>query len=193
MSKEPSYRYFVGNGEKAVALAKEAVDRMQRHQKACQDLRKAYGATHAVQQYNGIAGIAVEVAEQTRPNHIEGFKFKDRHVSEKPGTELHGYAPDKRTATGRKFAAEAGAIGRFDASGWLIAQLGAARYVVGYSSGSKTGAAMYQSSAGTLNGDVLVLKVPVDPEDPFEPPTFLREVKKSEWIAITEEGAACPA
>jgi hypothetical protein len=95
------------------------------------------------------------------------------------------YVPHRGTKIGRQAAREADALRLFTASTHIVGALSAERHAL-------VGNKMCWSAAG-IYGRQIVLVVPAHGDcEPYQPPPMLREIKRSEFIAITEEQTEAP-
>lgn len=186
MNEEIKYRYFIAEGAKVESilaagqiLKTEAVERnstcIQKYGADC-----TWGGAHESPRAVGFAHNGND-----KPVMREGFL--------KPKVERCGdgkyavYYPDKRYKSGKAIKQDLDAVGRYHFGDYITGKLGVDISVFGISNGRMVRATTW---AG-LYGETLVLRIPTGgdtrPRDFVVPPT-LREIKKSEFIAITEEG-----
>lgn len=97
------------------------------------------------------------------------------------------YKPDQRYKAGKAIKAELKAVGAFSYSDFISKVTGVDRMVFGTMGGRQV---MCSTSGGRYK-DTLVFRIPVggDHSKDFTAPNGFREIKKSEFIAITEESA----
>lgn len=177
-------RYFCGEGAEAQALIEQGRALGTEHTLKIDAFQRRHGADATSKFGNGtVHALAWRVEQDETPADRPGLKFVGR--DDNTHDEIyHLYQPDKRTTQGKAIAAEARAIGAFNLSTWIVAQLGAARSVIDNS--SPRGLLLRSSFAGARNGRLL-LCVPADQDEPFTPAPWLREIPKSTFIAYSEE------
>jgi hypothetical protein len=172
------YRYYIGEGQEADALLTEVRQRSETAYAARTKLMEDYGADALILSWEG------------KPVCL-GFKQEQRIPYLKGGGRRYdggfAYYPKMSTKAGKELSAKLDAPElEFSASGYILKLLKLSRMVVGRHSGPRTGIAMYRSTAGYC-GDKLLVKIPDgnDPDgDPMpEIPSWMREVKESEWLA----------
>jgi hypothetical protein len=111
----------------------------------------------------------------------------------KPTVERSGdityarYKPDKRYKAGKAIASELQAVGGFNFSKYICTTLNIHKEVFG----TLDGRSVVSFTVAGQYGDRLVFKIPTTDhhDDSFTVPDGFREIKQSEFIAITEEGA----
>lgn len=179
-------RYFVAEGARAIAVAQEGQRRANAYRIAGIALARRYGfdgtITRGSRPYAMVLRTAAPDAE--RP----GFLLHDRHADE-DGPMLV-FRPNRRTSIGKAADIAMQVMHAFNFSEFACDTFG-----VTWMSIDAVGHSMYQSVAGYLHGH-LVFKIPFGGaasnggvSGPPIPPD-LREIKHSEFIAITEEGGA---
>lgn len=176
-------RYFVAEGPEAEAIKQKVLDTLTEQRRQHNELAEKYGADQVLRWNDGrVAGFAFKAG----PGDIverDGLKF-DRRESN-GDSEWLLYSPNKRSKLGKQIAADMAAIKGYSGSDEIVQHYGAYRISFVRHQGP-TGQAMAISVAGIIKGTV-VLSVPVNEQEPFDPPAGLREIKKSEYIALTEE------
>lgn len=130
-----------------------------------------------------------------RSTTIVGLGFKT--PGHKPGLKIdvydsNGYYrayPDRRTKIGKQLIKDmAAASAKQHPSDIILAHYKAARWAPTSDPRSRTGMSMAVSVGHMLTcGKRVTLDVPVVENEPFDPPAGAREIKKSEYIALTEE------
>lgn len=175
------YRYYIGEGQEADALLTEVRQRSE----------TAYAArTKLMEDYDADALISSSWSKG-KPVGL-GFKQEQRIPYLKGGGRRYeggfAYYPKMSTKAGKELSAKLDAPElEFDACDYILERLKLSRMVVGQCSGSRTGMAMYHSTAGYC-GDKLLVKIPVGNSGPGgdpmpEIPSWMREVKESERLA----------
>lgn len=104
-------------------------------------------------------------------------KVEDRSIDGK--VWVH-YKPLLNRKAGIALHDEMAAVGGFSASEIILGHYGCKRMVLGDAH------AMWVSTAGLVKNQI-VIQVPENSEQVFTPPEGFKELKKSEWIALTEE------
>ena len=174
------YRYYIGEGQEADALLTEVRQRSETAHAARTKLMEDYDAD----------ALILSSWSKGKPVGL-GFRQEQRIPYLKEGSRRYeggfAYYPKMNTKAGKELSAKLDAPDlEFSASGYILKLLKLSRMVVGRHSGSRTGIAMYRSTAGYC-GDKLLVKIPDgnDPDgDPMpEIPSWMREVKESEWLA----------
>lgn len=175
------YRYYIGEGQEADALLIEVRQRSETARAARTKLMEDYGAD----------ALILSPWSRGKPVGL-GFKQEQRIPYLKGGGRRYeggfAYYPKMSTKAGKELSAKLDAPElEFSACDYILKMLKLFRMVVGRCSGSRTGMAMYHSTAGYC-GDKLLVKIPggnIGPGgDPMpEIPSWMREVKESEWLA----------
>lgn len=174
------YRYYIGEGQEADALLTEVRQRSETARAARTKLMEDYGAD----------ALILSPWSRGKPVGL-GFKQEQKIPYLKGGGRRYeggfAYYPKMSTKAGKELSAKLDAPElEFSASGYILKLLKLSRMVVDRCSGSPTGMAIYHSMAGYC-GDKLLVKIP-DSNDPDEYPmpeipSWMREVKESEWLA----------
>lgn len=185
-NEEIKIKYFLGTGEEALAIILDAKKVQIQHFDKVNALTTKFGADAAWGGRSEITALAFKHEAQTKPEMKEGFLRPKIDTSD--GQRYAVYAPDKRYKAGKDIAKELKDVGAFNFSAYLIEKLGVECRVFGQMDGRQV---MVSSSAGHY-GDRLVVRYPHGgdsrPKEVVMPP-FMREIKKSEFIAISEESA----
>jgi hypothetical protein len=189
---ESKRRYFLAEGPKTLAMLQGILDERKRHFAARDALKEEYGAD-AVFVRNDCDVVALGFKE--KPD-IQGLRFDGRvdgyhiaypHLRYKAGKELKQklYAASMRMPKGCRHPSDIICL-HFDASRWVPVSDG----------NSRTGMSMAVSVATTIDGWArAVLSIPVKEEGATVGDEFgtlanadeLTEIKKSEFVALTEE------
>jgi hypothetical protein len=181
------FLYFVEDGEPASALRQEASERLRDCRGRVAALAREYGADGCMERNSlgdhSLHGFGFVVESGSAPVEREGLKFKGRERHDAEDLEWHCYVPDRRRAAGKKIAKRLAEFETFNFSGWVTGELGLRRTM-----GMETerGFSIVTSSAGIAKGK-LILRIPVGKDDPVDCPPGFRQIKKSEFIALTEE------
>jgi hypothetical protein len=185
------YHYFVAEGEEvdvAVAAGKAGIEEHQQRISAC--LEK-YGADALWGGSSSAPGkIGYKISEDERPPMKENFLKPE--IERWDGVRYAVYNPDKRYKAGKEIKKDLVSVGYFRFSRFVLDQLGVRCECFGQYEGRQV---LAHAVCG-LYGETLVLQIPFggdrfgkERETEWEIPSFLREIKKSEFIAITEESA----
>lgn len=186
-------RYFVAEGDQAEKLRLEAIAEAKKFNDHMQSIRDEFGAA-GLWGREGCAPFALlyegEGADQQKPGFLRPEKtWRDGNVE----TWIH--KPDRRLKVGKAAAEKLASVKAFRFSDYVCKALKVETSVAGVHAAGRTGWALYQSVAGLYNGRILV-KIPVGNNlcgggrrDP-DIPACLREIKHSEFIALTEEPLA---
>lgn len=185
---EVTIRYFVAEGEKAERVIKEGLEKRKAISAQRSVFVEKYGADgtseYSYQAPHGLAFNANKCDGADKP----GFLKPVRKTQD--GVAYYEYRFDKRTKVGKALIEESAGLAFFDFSMFAVREFDVRRVLIGSSSRSRTGSAMYQSVAGICKGK-LVFKIPEGGEERNEQqhpiPAEFRELKKSEFIALTEE------
>lgn len=172
------YRYYIGEGQEADVLLTDVRQRSETAQAARTKLMEDYGADALILSWKG-KPVGLGFRQEQRIPYLKGGgrRYEDGFA----------YYPKMNTKAGKELSAKLDAPElEFSASGYILKLLKLSCMVVGRHSGSRTGIAMYHSTAGYC-GDKLLVKIP-DGNDPDEYPmpeipSWMREVKESEWLA----------
>jgi len=185
---EVTIRYFVAEGDKAEHVMKEGLEKVN----AVRALRAAFLKKHGADgtwehRHQAPYGLVFN-ADKCDGSAKTGYLKPERHSQD--GTTYYTYRFDKRTKAGKALIEEAKPMATFDFSTFAVKEFGVYRSLIGSCAESRTGMAMYISAAG-ISKDKLVFSIPEGGEERQEqlrpiPPEF-RELKKSEFIALTEE------
>lgn len=187
--EEITYKYFVAEGETVAPVIAAAKAESSTHQERISALLKKYEAD-CLWGGRREAPFAIGFLWQ-RPEGDYRAKPPMRENFLKPEVERIGdvtyacYKPDQRYKAGKAIKAELKAVGGFSFSDTISKALKVDRMVFGILDGRQV---MCQTAAGQY-GDKLVFRIPTggDHKDTFAAPDGFREIKKSEFIAITEE------
>ena len=185
MDNQIIYRYFVAEGEIAESIKAEVKAEKEAHFARLSDLIKKYGADCA---WGGsrthLSAIGYTHKEGAKPGMKEGFLRPK--IERSNGEEYAVYYPDKRYKMGKEIVKDLHSVGTFNFSDSVTKKLGC--YCDCF--GTLDGRMVRAMSAAGQYADRLVIRIPTGgdtrPRD-FEIPPGLREIKKSEFIAITEE------
>lgn len=180
------HKHYIGDGPEAQALIDECHARKQAADDAVLDFQKKHGFQNGWRRGAEFGGPATEKEMDTAEARSRGLKFHCR-IDE----DTYAYKPHLGTALGKQMDKEIAEINKtsaFDASKHIIKATGMYRMMGGAHAGSRTGMALYFSTAGFAQGKIVV-KVPAGPgrdgQDPMPvPPPWLREAKESEVLAL---------
>lgn len=181
MNQEIVKKYFVGDGVDAVLILTEAKEERAKHFEKVNSLVAKYGADSAWGR-NSVTSLAFKC--DGKPEWKDGFLKPKMERSE--GVSYAIYSPDKRCKAGKTIIVDFEQVGSFNFSDFIVKKLGMSCSVFGTENGR-----MVRSTTQAGNYfDTMVVVFPCGgdsrPSDISIPP-FLREIKKSEFIAITEE------
>ena len=187
--KEITYKYFVAEGETVESVLAAVKAEGDAHQARISAVLETYEADCL---WGGRRESPFALGwVWERP--VGDFRAKPpmRENFLKPEIERSGdvlyacYKPDQRYKAGKAIKAELKAVGGFDFSGAVSEALKVARRVFGIMDGRSV---MCQTAAGQYGGK-LVFRIPIggNYNTTFTPPEGFREIKKSEFVAITEE------
>jgi hypothetical protein len=187
--EEITYKYFVAEGANVAAVMAEARAQNTAHQERIRSLLKKYEAD-CVWGNNYSAPSAIGFIVERTPDGTF-IKPPVRENFLKPKIERSGavkyacYRPDRRYKAGKAIKDELSAIGAFNYSSYISKKLRVDRMVFGFLDGRQVACS---TTAGRY-GDILVFRIPVGGDDKaeFAAPDGFREIKKSEFVAITEE------
>ena len=185
---EVTMRYFVAEGPRAEQVAAEG-------------LAKANDAIAKRRAYLDELGAHAFFERNHQAPYAVAFSAKDggekRHGFLSPTVEYHDgeryliYKPDMRTTAGKEIKQRLGELATFNFSDFVCKEFGVSHSTIGAHRASRSGLAMYNSVAGYLR-NTLVFKIPFGGDQgggrviDIEAPADLREIKHSEFIAITE-------
>lgn len=182
---EDKRRYFVAEGAEADQLRSDVLGKINAQRERQNELAAKYGADQVFQWNDGrVAGLVFAGGEDA-PAVPEGLALDQRQANPNGGF-WYLFKPAKRGKAGKAIAADLATIKGFRGSDEIVQHFKAYRGQVVGSAASRTGMAYAVSVAGIIK-DTIVLSVPDVEGEPFDPPACLREIKKSEYIAITEE------
>lgn len=177
-----NYHYYIGKGPESNALVAEVLEKNTTVTAARVALRDEYGADALILggwDNDRIAGLGFK-EKQSIP-----FLKGERHTK-----DGYAYYPKQSCKAGKELATKmANPALTFNASSFIVNTLGISREVIGEQARSRTGMAMYYTTAGIFKG-VLLIKIPKNtscatPCTDTMPvvPAWLREVKESEFLA----------
>jgi len=184
-----TFKYFVAEGELFASVMEAAKAESAAHQARISVLLKKYEADclwggsryapHAI----GWIWERPEGDFRAKPPMRENFLKPD--VERSGEVRYACYKPDQRYKGGKAIKVELKEVGSFSYSEYVAKATGVDRMVFGNLDGRQV---MCQTSAGRYK-DMLVFRIPVggDHGKDFIPPEGFREIKKSEFVAITEE------
>ena len=187
--EEITYKYFVAEGETIAPVMESVKAENSAHQERISALLKKYEAD-CLWGGRRDAPFAIGFLWE-RPEGDYRAKPPMRENFLKPEIERSGdvsyacYKPDQRYKAGKAIKAELKAVGGFSYSDAISKALKVDRMVFGVMDGRQV---MCSTSGGRYK-DSLVFRIPVggDHGKEFVAPEVFREIKKSEFIAITEE------
>ncbi|MDY0164630.1 DUF5420 family protein [Desulfobotulus sp.] len=187
---EIKYKYYVAEGESIAHVIAEAQDQLSQYRARVGSFLKKYEAD-GLWGYSGRAPFAIGWHWQ-RPEGDRKATPPMREYFLKPSLERNGdityayYKPDKRCRAGRAIVEELQAVGGFNFSNYICTKLKVHKEVFGLLNGRS----VVSHTVAGLYGDRLAFKIPTTDhhDDSFTAPDGFLEIKKSEFIAITEEG-----
>lgn len=176
--------FYIGEGPQADALVAEVLEREKvthEARKALISEYKADGLILSVWNNGKVTGLAFN-----KPTSRPYLKGETRTS----GEEGYGYYPKLNTKEGKRLAQKLEAEElAFSASKFILDKLRLHRIATGPHSASRTGHAVYYSVAVSVSEKILV-KIPGGKKPEYEGgnpfpsiPSWLREVKESEWLA----------
>lgn len=170
-------RYFVADGPDAKALIEQLLFLQKEHADRATEFLAPYGAKYFMQIDGWPSAILLDEGSPIP----DGFKKSERqHYNGKVYDVLK---PVGNTKAGREIKKRAKIVGFFKPSELICKHYGCHNQMV-YQGGSMWVAVGWPSKEKGL----VVISVPVSEDQPFTPlNSELREIKKSEYIAITEE------
>lgn len=183
MNETITYHYFVAEGLEATGAKAGGLAGMETYRKQMKDLMAKYGADCLWGgRRSAPGGIGFLWTEKTPPPMKENFLKP--HIERSGDNRYAVYYPDQRYKGGKTIKKDLASVGGFNFSDYVVKCLGVDRSVFGILDGRQV---MASSTAG-LYGETLIIQIPVGGDHgEFECPEFLRKIKKSEFIAITEE------
>lgn len=191
---EVTMRYFIGEGARAEQVAKEGMAKVNEAIERRRIFIEEIGAAGLMQR--GKSAPYAVVFDSPTADEKPGFLSPSRVHDE--GKAMYSYRPDRRTTTGKELAKRLDDLPDFDFSNFVVKAFGVSRSAIGANAESRTGQAMYVSVAGFI-GKTLIFKIPFggysgnNGKDGVDIPADLREIKFSEFIALTEEQQAVAA
>lgn len=185
-----SKRYFIAEGERAKQVAKAGLDLVNAARKKRADYLDEVGADGLWERRNQ-APFGIVFYKET--GQLPGFLKPEKQSDD--GKVFWIHRTDKRTTLGKTALQALSGLASFDFSDYACRELGVSHSTIGPHRASRSGLAMYSSVAGVING-VLVCSIPFGGDSggggrgDIEIPADLREIKYSEYIAMTEEVGA---
>lgn len=168
-------RYFIVEGAEGEAVKETALAAQKAHRARRKAVEEKYGADGLMLSGRESRPIALLI-EAGNPAP-DGAKAAGRHV--KDDKTYIEYQPLKNRKAGKRLAADLAAVGGFDGSEMILKTFDAVVWIAG-------GNAMHVSTAGIVK-ETVVVQVPESDDELFTPPACFREIKKSEYVALTEE------
>jgi hypothetical protein len=172
----PVRRFFVAEGPEAEAMADKVLRLNREHSERLTKVKAKYKA-------HGL---------QTRDGHPIGLLFHKDHVAPVAckvhtshildGQRYIEYRPLLNRKIGREMAEDFKKVGGFNFSEMICREWGVFNMVMG-----DKGNALWVSVAGVMD-KIIVLNLVEDDAQKLEVKPFFREIKRSEFISITEEG-----
>lgn len=165
-------------------LKREKVDAVE------EEIKKEYGADGIFCSGDRIIAFGFKLKSPSAA--IPGKRgFTSTRFREKSET-FAVYRPNLRFKEGKEFDKKARhrnqlaeEIPQF--SEFIVKKFGLPRFIVGRHEGSKTGTALFHSVAGVAKG-ILVVVIPFSADNPLpDVPQEFERIKKSEYVALTEE------
>jgi hypothetical protein len=185
-NEEIKIKYFLGEGNESIAIILGAKKEQTLHFEKVNALVSKYGADAAWGGRAELSALAFNHDPSVTPGMKEGFLRPKIHTSD--GQRYAVYYPDKRYKEGKSLARELKGVGSFNFSDCIVEKLGLTCSVFGQLDGRSV---RCSTSAGCY-GERIVVRLPSGgdsrPQEIAMPP-FLREIKRSEFVAISEEGA----
>jgi len=180
------YQHYIGEGPEAQALIDECHAKNEAADAAVRGFQERHGFQNGWRRGTEFGGPTTEKEMDTAEARSRGLKFHCR-IDE----NTYAYKPHLGTALGKHMDEEIKEINKtcsFDASKHIIKATGMYRMMSGAHAGSRTGLALYFSTAGFAQSKIVV-KVPTGAgrpdQDPMPtPPAWLCEAKESEVLAL---------
>lgn len=175
---DPKRRYFICDGDAVEEpLTLFQID-LENHRARSSKLLADLGGHYLMERRGLPIGILLPEDSETPL----GFKLEDRHAHN--GATYKEFRPVRNTKLGRDIVAKMEAVGEMDASKWFFGYFRMPVNMIihgGYS---------YSGSAGCdFEKRRIYLQIPVTQNhEDYEVHASLREIKKSQFIAYTEEG-----
>jgi len=184
---EVTIRYFVAEGDKAERVIKEGLEKVNAGREKRAAFMEKHGADGLFEyRHQPPYGLCFK-ADKCDGGKKPGFWSPKRLIQD--GTAYYEYKFNKSSRIGKELIAEAKGLGIFDFSSFAVSKFACSRNCIVKDPGSRTGLSIYRTVAGLAKGK-LVFKIPDDGKGGVVanlfPPEF-RELKKSEFIALTEE------
>lgn len=179
-------RYFIGEGERAAMVVSDGLALANLARKKRSAYLKEIGADGFWERRNQAPFAVVIYAKDGK--RLGGFLPPERHSED--GKKFWIYRPDGRTTIGKNVLAAFRGLATFNFSDYACDAFGVAHSAIGTDAASRSGMSMYSSGAGYVQ-KTLVFCIPFGGDKSNKDPTIpadLREIKRSECIALTEEG-----
>lgn len=179
-------RYFVGAGERVAKVVADGLAAANLAQKKRRAYLKEIGADGFWERRNQAPTAVVIYTKEGQ--RLGGFLLPERHSED--GKKFWVYRPDGRTSIGKQVLGDFRGLATFNFSDFACEAFGVVHSVIGAHAASRSGMAMYSSAAGYVQ-KTLVFCIPFGDDKSNKDPTIpadLREIKHSEYIALTEEG-----
>lgn len=184
-------RYFVAEGDKASAVAKEGLRLASKSRRAGIALSKEFGALGTFG-HGRRAPFALVWDEGLVPDPNPGFLPAELHHED--GKRYHVCRPDKRTKIGKDLAERMRTLPDFDFSDYACKEFGVYHSTVGASAGSQSGMAIYHSVAGYMK-ETLIFSIPFGGDQGggnvvnVAIPQEFREITAGEYLDLTRDEA----
>lgn len=181
-------KYFVEQDDQLSILRNCVLETTRARRARLLQVAKGYGADAMVMRGCRAIGLSWHMPAGPAAENRPGLSFYGSEEGESADFVYHNYLPNKRFSFGRTLAKELERLNLLTRtpSEQLVQALDADRHIPGRSDRSRTGMALFVTVAGIVKGKV-VLKVPTTPDEPFEAPVGMAQIKHSEFIALTEE------
>ncbi|MGI4846824.1 MAG: hypothetical protein ACRYGK_01610 [Janthinobacterium lividum] len=172
---EPKRRYFVVENADTDSLRAMVEKQRVEYRARRAALQTKYGASAML-----VGNRDLRLSEflfDTDGPFPDGTRATGKHYED--GKVYYRCRPHLTKKTGKAIWAEMCAVGGFNAGKLILGHFGIKRTVYAEN-------AMWIATAGIVK-DQVVIQVPESDEDLYNPPESFKELKKSEWIALTEE------
>ena len=183
------FRYFVEVNSTLSQLRKELIEEEEKELGDRSDFATRYGGKLCFGTGSRVSGIAVNIQDR-KP---EGFKLLYSEMKSEEGKLYRVYVPDRRTKLGRQAHAEMLKLRKTAFSDKVIRRLNLGsnffdvieRYIKHYTSSAFL--------VGKGEKEYLAARVPLcEASKELKCPEGMIEIKKSSWVALTEEGSDIP-
>ena len=171
----PIRRYFLANDSEAQLLINSVIAQQDAHSKRLINFLAQFNT----QYFLANSGLPTQILLKQGSETPEGLRIDGRLTHE--GHEYMKFKPLLNTKAGRSIKAKMIEVGKFNHSDIILAHYQCSASIF-------TGGRIWVATAFIpCQKNLIAIQVPQNDERQYEPHPTFREIKKSEYVAITEE------